>query len=238
MRQVGRRVYTRSSATYIHSAQTFRARTHTHTFDIIHTVCNSNRNRKNKTVCSHAAYKLGVELQTKKKKRKKHIHASQSSSFSVARCNTKCTDRQARWQWKCAWRKIGPTYLWMFLRFFCFAFRRYSSLLPLIFCRRNITWIRGMFAIGWTHKLSFIMPHQLLFQCKSLVCCRPVQYLQQQQHSTKATTTTNHSFCLRPMSSLFLFSTFCNSFWLKLSWNLYIWIGKQMKWSSIAKNVL
>lgn len=79
----------------------------------------------------YAVQKLGVELQTE---------TNTCITVIILQC-AECpeTASKVRWQWICARRKIGPTYLWMFLRFFCFAFRRYSSLSV---CRGNITWIR------------------------------------------------------------------------------------------------
>lgn len=62
----------------------------------------------------------------------------------------------ARWQWKCARRKIGPTYLWMFLSILLF---RFPALLISSRLRAKILHELGMFAIGWTHKLHFIMPY-------------------------------------------------------------------------------
>lgn len=74
--------------------------------------------------------------------------------------------------------------------------------------RRNITWIRGMFAIGWNHKLSFIMPHNSFFfihQHKALFFRWSTRNFYRTFNASEQQR--NHSYCLHLQSHRLLISS-------------------------------
>lgn len=193
---------------------TFCIHTHTFAFDTVYTLCVRNRNRRaQSTEREWRKNTHCIKVRLWATNWNAYSYASQSSSFSLSLSlgALKVQRPPARWQWKCAWRKIGSTYLWMFLRFLLFRFP--ALLISLVDCRaqKNVTWIRGMFGIGWTHKLSFIMLCNFSFNitfCRWPMC--------------NSLATMNHSFGLRPLSGFLLFHVFLQHLLIEVFFKLYV----------------
>lgn len=107
----------------------------------------------------------------------KQTHASSSSPSSSSRC-TRCRDRQQGGNGNVYEEKLVQ------LIYECF-FDSSVSLSGVThlsqsdtgILHRNITWIGGTFAIGWTHKLCFIMSHKFFF-----IWTKRFPYSKQQQN--------------------------------------------------------